>query len=713
MALDLKLKLKLPLVVVGASLVMAVGLGVASDMAAENNAHTMIDQRLSALVNARKHELSRTLKVIEEDLLSITHSSNTTAALNRFQSAWSQLGLNPGVGLRKAYIEDNPHPTGEKEKLDAAAGGTAYDMVHKTFHPGFRWHLQRRGYYDMFIFNTSGDLIYSVFKELDYATNLNTGKWRDTDLGNAFRAGLAASNAQDIQFFDFKPYGPSHDAPASFMSAPIVGPNGQTTGVFVIQLPNVANVVLSDSTGLGETGEILLIGSDFKLRNDSRFSEGDDLLKTELRSEGVEAALAGESNRSIMNSYRDMSLEVVAVPFNYRSAKWVLAAVQGTDELDVPVIAMRNTLLIISLVLIAVIGLAGIFLSRSITNPITALVDDMRELADGNTDVALVGASRQDEIGDMTRAVAVFRDNSLDRARLAEQARAEEAARQQRQEQVDSLIDSFKNGVTGLLGQVGDDAGRMTDTAGVLTGLAADATERTTLAASAAEEASSNVETVAAAAEELSNSIAEITEQVSRASTIVARAAESSNDTNQRITGLAEAAGRIDEVVSLIQDIAEQTNLLALNATIEAARAGEMGKGFAVVASEVKTLANQTAKATEEIGQQIAEIQGSTNDAVTAIGDITKTVDEVNSSITAIAAAVEEQSSATAEISRNVQEAATGTRDVATNISSVNEAATRTAGSADEVGSASGNVASRTDELRSAIDRFLTDVAAA
>jgi len=713
MALSMKLSLKIPIVVVGASLIMAAGVGIASYIAAQGNATTMINDRLSSLLNARKQEMSRTLGAIEKDLSALSHNMTTKAALKQFSAAWTDLGDGAAKTLQKAYIDDNPHPTGQKEKLDAADSGTAYDAVHRSFHPGLRWHLEQRGYYDMFIFNTKGDLVYSVFKERDYATNVVSGKWRDTDLGNAFRTASASTDASAIYFFDFKPYGPSNDAPASFMSAPIINAQGRMEGVFVIQLPNVADTVLNDATGLGESGEIVLVGEDRKMRNNSRFSEANDLLQTKIDNVAIDSALKGNQSMAVIDSYRSTELQIIAVPFEFRSAKWVLAAVQATAEINAPIATMRNTLLIITLILMAIISGVGILISRSITRPIGALVNDMMVLADGNTDVELPGTERQDEIGEMTRAVAIFRDNSIERARLTEEAKKDEEARQKRQTTVDSLIDSFKGDVTGLLGHMGDDASQMTNTAGVLTELAEGATNRTAAAASAAEEASSNVETVAAASEELSNSIAEITEQVSRASSIVSRASESANETNVRVTGLADSASRIGEVVSLIQDIAEQTNLLALNATIEAARAGEMGKGFAVVASEVKTLANQTAKATEEIGSQISEIQGSTDEAVTAIGEIATTVDEVNQSISAIAAAVEEQSSATAEISRNVQEAATGTREVAANMTGVSEAASQTATSADDVDSASTSVAGRTKELQTSIDQFLGDVAAA
>lgn len=351
--------------------------------------------------------------------------------------------------------------------------------------------------------------------------------------------------------------------------------------------------------------------------------------------------------------------------------------------------------------------------TRSIVRPIRSLEGDMKELADGNLDVGLEGAERGDEIGDMTKAVVVFRDNAAERRRLAEAAENDVRLNAERQRRVEELVAKFEGAVSEVLNAVSANTDQMEECADTLTGAADNTSQKTNGASEASASASSNVQNVAAAAEELTASIQEIGHQVTQTTSVVAKASEVTDETNQKVGSLASAVGKIGDVVSMIEDIAEQTNLLALNATIESARAGEMGKGFAVVASEVKTLANQTAEATTEIAQQISDIQVSTTDAVDAIAAISSTMKEVSEYTNAIAAAVEEQGAATQEISGNVQKAADSTEDAASNMSVVSAAVGETLQAANQVRVTSTDVSSQAQQLRSEIDEFLKAVAAA
>lgn len=374
---------------------------------------------------------------------------------------------------------------------------------------------------------------------------------------------------------------------------------------------------------------------------------------------------------------------------------------------------MRGVIMGGTLVVIVAASILGLWLHRSVGRPIQALTAQMATLAEGDTSFEIAGTERTDEIGAMAATVQVFRQNTIERHRLEQEAAVDQQRQEERRRRIEALIGSFRDEVRDLLAAVGENMHQMQGTAEVLTGIAQSTAGRASNVASASDEASSNVQTVATAAEELSASISEISRQVNETNRIVGQATDGARVTNERVSDLAGAAQRIGDVVDLIQDIAEQTNLLALNATIEAARAGERGKGFAVVAAEVKTLAGQTAKATDEIAQQIAAIQHSTKEAVEAIQAIARTMEEVNGYTSAIAAAVEEQGAATNEISRNVREAATGTRSVVENVSGLEMAAGETSQSAGQVEQASREATSQANRLNEAVDRFLTQVAAA
>ncbi|EJW11732.1 Methyl-accepting chemotaxis protein [Rhodovulum sp. PH10] len=362
------------------------------------------------------------------------------------------------------------------------------------------------------------------------------------------------------------------------------------------------------------------------------------------------------------------------------------------------------------LLTVVAIGLL-VVVGRRAHRDVNDLTAEMRRLARGDTSVALAGTARADEIGDMSRAVAVFRDTALERTRLEAETMAQQEQKEANRRQLERLVHGFRDTVGETIRVVEDGAGRMTQTGAALGEIAGEAAQRATEAVAASQRASDTVQVIAGATTELGGAIREVAGQTARSSEIVNEAAQVAARADKEVSALANAAARIGDVVALITSIAEQTNLLALNATIEAARAGDAGRGFAIVASEVKALAGQTARATEDIARQVAEIQGSSRLAVGAIGDMAERMHEIAGLTTAIAAAVEQQDAATGQISRNVDfgDVDRNVDAVATAISRTNEeAALVTRTSFDLVGSAR-RLSASVEELLIALDEEVAD----
>ncbi len=351
--------------------------------------------------------------------------------------------------------------------------------------------------------------------------------------------------------------------------------------------------------------------------------------------------------------------------------------------------------------------------NRRVINPLKTIAEAMLKLAGGDLSADAPFTGRRDEVGQLASALGTFKENAIEKARIEDEQRRRHQEAAERQRAVEAAIAGFEGQVKNALDSLGQASSEMLTTSDGLSKTSAETTEQVKEAATASDDASSNVETVAAASEELSASIGEISRQVTHAATIAGRAVEETKATDSTVQGLAETAGRIGEVVRLISDIASQTNLLALNATIEAARAGEAGKGFAVVASEVKSLANQTAKATEEISVQVAAVQTVTKEAVEAIKRIGGTIDEVSKVATSIASAVEEQGAATQEITRNTQEAARRTKDVSEGVAGVSSGAEATGKAAGGVKSAAEILGNQAERLRGQVTDFLGKIRAA
>jgi methyl-accepting chemotaxis protein len=365
------------------------------------------------------------------------------------------------------------------------------------------------------------------------------------------------------------------------------------------------------------------------------------------------------------------------------------------------------------LTLVASLLFVWLYVGRNILRRIGNLQRSMQLLSDGDLESEIYRSSQRDEIASMANSLEIFRESMIEARAMSSDQDRDRIAKAERAARMEARIVEFETTVRAALDGLQTSANSMQITAQSMSATADQSSALVSAVASAAEETSVNVQTVSSGTEELTSSISEIGRQVTNSAQIARKAVDEAGQTDATMQGLADNAGRISVVVDLIQTIASQTNLLALNATIEAARAGEAGRGFAVVASEVKSLANQTAKATDEIRSQIANMQTVTSSAVGAIRNIGQTIGEINEVTTAIAAAVEQQGAATREIARNIQHAAGGTAEVSSNIVGVSTASAEAGSAASEVLSASGALNREAEILRSEIDAFLSNIRAA
>uniref|UniRef100_Q07PY4 Methyl-accepting chemotaxis sensory transducer n=1 Tax=Rhodopseudomonas palustris (strain BisA53) TaxID=316055 RepID=Q07PY4_RHOP5 len=430
------------------------------------------------------------------------------------------------------------------------------------------------------------------------------------------------------------------------------------------------------------------------------------------------------SSDAVSNELRkDKLIEVDANPIGLRALQLMRAAVDTAEKLaEEAKLHARSDLSSanqvnfgIGLAVMASLVVSMIFGFVSVSQPLMRLNGALGKMAGGELDVKIPGAERGDEVGDIAKTVVVIGENAAQRAKATAEAQVEQenAARERRQQDMHRLATEFEGAVGRIVETVSTASAELEASAGTLTSTAEQTERLTTVVAAASEQASANVQSVASATEEMASSIHEISRQVQDSARIAGSAVQQAHATNERITQLAAAASRIGDVVELINTIAGQTNLLALNATIEAARAGDAGRGFAVVASEVKALAEQTAKATGEISQQISGMQAATDQSVTAIKEIGATISQMAEIASTIASAVEQQGAATQEISRNVQQAAQGTTEVSANITDVQRGASDTGTASTQVLTAAQTLSTDSERLKQQVAIFLQSVRAA
>lgn len=710
---NIRISKKLPIMMVFLALLNAAALGTTAIVNYYNGTVASKVESIESLSNSVEAALSEYLASIEEDLSVQAHSQQTIDGLRNFTGAFAKIPA-PAEYLHKAYITDNPNPTGEKQKLDMAKDGSEWSAWHAKYHPFFRNLVEQREYYDLFLISANGDVVYTNFKELDFATNLLNGQWKDSGLAEMFQAAMKLDSPDKVAFIDFKPYAPSNGVPAAFIGAPVFDEYGNKIGVVAFQMPvGRINAVMKAGSTEGETQQSYLVGSDYLLRSGARLSDGDKAILN-IKMENNETRASVESNADgtdLTTDYRGKKVFMAHMPHTFEGVKYIMVTTQDYDEVMNPFFASIKLMAATLVGIIAAVIVLALFVSRNLTKPIAAIEGAMNKLAKGDTNSAIPYQARGDEIGDMGRAVEVFRRNAEEVNQLkAEQDRLARKAEEEKRAAREKMASDFDHRVGGVIKSLGAAAEEMTAIAQQMTAASDQTAQISSLVAASATQADSNVQTVAAAAEELAASSSEISRQIDQVAKKASLAATDANNTRGIVNELITLADGIGEVVGTIKDIADQTNLLALNATIEAARAGEAGKGFAVVADEVKKLASETAQKTEVIDQRVVGIQEAIRNTVNAMEKIIDNVSQIDSATTTVASAVEEQNAATSEIGRNVTEASTGTQQVSTSILQVQQNAGETGDAARSVYTASNDLKAQTETLHREVTAFLAEI---
>ncbi len=711
-----QLSVVLPTLVIGLAFAACVAVGYMGYVNGRDGLVKAARSELQILADSRKSLVQARLQNLQSELAKIAASADVAIALSDMNDALVNLEMERPEIL--AYYRPEGSQAAERAEFDGTGNKTMYSWRHSNIHKAFKTAWEKGGFGDIYILNEDGLVIYSVTKSNDFFLQAKDGEHAESGLAKAFAAAYQAP--QNEQFvLDFEEYALNDGKAGMFLSQPAyIAKFGDLAfkGVVVVRVDSdFLGSVLADRTALGDTGQAFLINQDGTVLSDLPLSAEPTILKTSIHNDLLTEATAGSKVFGETVGVDGTANFSVYAPFEFMGANWIIAAERSVEETLASVTEMREAMILATVITLAFVSVIGIFFARSVTAPLNRLVNALRSMAGGDLATEIREAKRKDEIGDIGRAVVEIRQNAIEEQerKAAESAAEAEREAENRRQFVDELAQGFETSVGQVVQSVLSASSQLNGAAENMAGLARGAGDNSARASEVSAQAREEVETIAEASDELFKSIQEISGLISRSSNVAQTATSKAETTDETVRSLAEAADRIGEVVKLISDIADQTNLLALNATIEAARAGEAGKGFAVVAAEVKDLASQTAKATDEIGQQIEAIRKATGDAVDAISEIRGTIGEISESVGSVASAVEEQSAATQGIVENTQRAASGTAEVSEDIAEVQNASQQTGAAAGQVVSSASELETMSHSLDEQVKAFVNQIRAA
>lgn len=725
---SMNLSRKLPAIIAALCVTASVSIAIVGYLDFKANATQESGRNLQILSQSRGDALLSWFDTIERNVASFGTDPSFVGAVTALSSSYNL--MIDSAGLQDAYITNNPNPVGERDKLDQAPESIPYHFQHGQFHPYFRQIKDTVGYYDIFLFNRDGDLIYTVAKAADFATNFMNGTYASSGLGDVFKKARDGDIGQ-VHFADFTAYAAGDGEAAAFLATPVVDQSGEIIGVAAVQVPSSQiDAIFNQQAGLGQTGEVYVVGPDLLTRSTSRFENGPAVLADVSTLDHVRAVL-GSGQSHLGDAINLSGTEVLSkgILIDVFERSWAIIGEIASTEVQAPAVRVRNKMMLVTLVVAGIGAFLGWLTAQSVTRPLSRLGNAMIEVSEKSYDVDLAEQERGDEIGSLFRSLDTFRDKLL----ASDKAEDERKNLQAKQVEVvnrlstalthlaegdlthqiaspfDGEYDQLRNDFNRTMSNLNEAIGSVVIRSGAIR-------QRSDMMSRSSDDLSRRTENQAATLEETAAALDQMTANVKSAADgarqvkdVVVSARQDADESEpvvqdavRAMTEIEGSSQEISQIIGVIDDIAFQTNLLALNAGVEAARAGEAGRGFAVVASEVRALAQRSSDAAKQIKSLISASSGQVERGVALVG-------QAGQVLTKIASHINHISDLVAEIAAGAQEQSIGIGEINIGVTQLDKVTQQNAAMVEEATAGSHALNSDASELEALVKRFRLD----
>ncbi len=683
MKLFSRLSFRIPFLVMVACILCSIGVAGVVSFAVRDVLIQNYERNFVQILESKKLQLEQYFEGVKNDINVISSNGQVVNGASELINT-RFANVSSADNIVRKFTSESPFLLSQRDKLTLVNDPDPYFTSHAKYHPWFKEFVDGKGYNDIMLIDTNGNIAYTVAKDADFGANIKSDKWKNTDLAKAYYSAISAKPDSEPVFFDFRRYEISQNMPVSFVSKQIVNNEGKIIGALVIEIPvSKINKIMNVPMASEQNGLYYIVGQDFLLRND--LENQDTAMTTRVEGQHINMALTGNTQSIYSKGITGNDSFTSYTPFELNNIKWALIAEVDKSAIIQPIQNLQYKIFFICFAAIMVLGGFGFVLAQKVSKPLSELIDQMRQLEKGNTSFKVRYTELNDEVGEMAKSLSSFRQSAIAKKGQLEAKENEKLFKEEKTRGIISMIRDFEDRSAQIVDAISAQAMKVQSGAKTLGDVLREAISKSQYASSASVQANETLQGIALAGQGLARYVEHINAEIMKSKSALETAVSKVKNADKDANVISHTTHEIDNIMFMMQNISEQINLLSINASIESARAGEAGKGFAIVANEVREISSQTRKISQDIASQSRNIQDATLKVSSTVVAVAESMSNLNKSSEGIMTAAEAQNEIVSSIAGGIKNAALVVNNVGDNIAFVKDVIAKTEISTNEM----------------------------